>query len=217
MAEAVVLGDLELDRVTGITMEESRKLAVHPWPGAAGDLIQDMGLGAARIWLSGVAAGEESARRLEQVRAAMQEGKPLDFTASVAVASRVEQVVVAGLKAVQPPGRTNYYEYQLALVQYVQPPPPIAGDFDMGALAEIDLEAGAAALESMTGALEEAGALQEAVASLEDAMSAIDTAGKSLSEVAGLVGDALAAVEGLGSLAKILGAAGQVVEAAADA
>lgn len=204
MAEAVVLGDLELDLVTGIVMEEHRKLAVHPWPGATGDLVQDLGMGAAQIWLSGVAAGEEPARRLEQVRQAMQDGKPLDFTASVAVASTVEQVLVTGLRAVQPPGRTGYYEYQLSLIQYVEPPPPVASDFDPGALADIDLESTAAALDGVTGALDDAAKLKELA----------DEAGGTLAEVAAMVEKAIEVVQGLGALEKVLSAAGNVVKAA---
>ncbi|HYG59094.1 MAG TPA: DNA circularization N-terminal domain-containing protein [Symbiobacteriaceae bacterium] len=206
MAEAVVLGDLELDRVTGIVMEENRKLAVHPWPGATGDLVQDMGMGAARIWLSGVAAGEESARRLEQVRQAMQEGKPLDFTASVAVASAVEQVMVTGLRAMQPPGRASYYEYQLSLIQYVPPPPPLSTDFDLGALEQIELDSLSGALDNVTGALDEAAKLAEMA---EEGMDL-------LSEAAAMIEKALDVVQGLGALEKVLSAAANVVQAAAQ-
>lgn len=204
MAEAVVLGELELDRVTGIVMEESRKLVVHPWLGATGDLVQDMGMGAAQIWLTGVAVGEESSQRMEQIRRAMQQGKPLDFTASVAVASSVEQVLVAGLRVVQPPGMINYYEYQLSLIQYVEPPPPVASDFDLGALEQIELDSVSAAVSELTASLEEASALADAIAEGMDTVSA----------AAALVDKALKTVEGLAGLERLLRAVGNVVKAA---
>jgi len=207
MAEAVILGDLELDRVTGLAIDETRRLAIHPWPGTDGDLIQDMGMAGARIWLTGVAMGTDAGSRLEALRTAMQKGEPLDFAASVAVAANIEQVVVAHLRVNQPPGMVDYYEYQLELIRYVPPPPPTVAGFDAGALGDIasDItDAAGAAVDAAAGAMAEAAAaaqaLDEALAAAESAMEMVDTV--------------LGAVEGMGVIEEILKAAGNVISAA---
>jgi hypothetical protein len=186
-AEAVVIGALELDRVTGLVVDQSRKLAVHRWPGANGDMVQDMGMAAGRIHLTGVAMGPDAGARLEQLRTAMQSGKPQDFVASAAVASGIEQVIIAGLRVTQPPGRTEYFEYQVDLVHYVPPPPPLTAGFDPAALAGIaaDLEA--------------------------SARSAVDDMAAAAGDIIGKVEKALEAIQGLGIIAEVLAAAGAVV------
>ncbi len=207
MPEAVVLGDLELDRVTGLAINESRRLAIHPWPGSDGDLIQDMGMAGARIWLTGVALGQDAGPRLEALRQAMQAGEPLDFAASAAVAANIEQVVVANLQVCQPPGKVDYYEYQMELIRYVPPPPPTVAGFDAGALGDIasDIQdAAGAAVDAAAGAMAEAAAaaeaLNEALEAAEDAMEMVDAV--------------LDAVEGMGVIEEILKAAGKVISAA---
>lgn len=206
MAEAVILGHLELDRVTGLAIDESRRLAVHPWPGSEGDLVQDLGQAGARIWLSGVALGTDAGPRLEALRQAMQQGEPLDFAASAAVASNIEQVVVAHLRVYQPPGKVAYYEYQMALVRYLPPPPATVAGFDVGALDEIAssiADAAGAAVDAAAGALAEAAAakaaLDEAIAAAEDAVAMVEAV--------------MDAVQGLGVIEEILSKAGRVITA----
>lgn len=199
MAEALVLGDLELDRVTALTIQESRKLAVHPWPGGEGDLVQDLGAAAAHLWVDGVAAGENAGDRLEQLRQAMQAGQPLDFSASAAVGSDIEQVLIAALYVHQPPGRADFYEYRMELVRYVPPPPPPAAGFDMGALGDIAGEVQGIAGEAM-------GAFTEALGTAEAALGAI-------ADVKNVVDDVLGAVQGAEIIKAVLDAAGKVVTA----
>ncbi|TJY42631.1 hypothetical protein E5161_07195 [Cohnella pontilimi] len=205
MAEAVVIGDLELDLVTGIVIDESRKLVVHGWPGEDGDLVQDMGMAAARIRLTGVAVGEEADGRLEQLRMAMQSGEPQDFAASAAVASNIEQVMVVALRVLQPPGRVHYYEYQLELIRYVPPPPPISG-FDAGALEDIASAVDAAASAAMGEAAALLGTLEGAAAAIEQGMDAVKDA-------AALAENALELAQGLKGLEELLSAAGSVIKA----
>jgi phage protein U len=209
MAEAVVLGDLELDRVTGLAIDETRRLAIHPWPGSEGDLVQDLGMAGARIWLSGVALGSEAGGRLEALRQAMQKGEPLDFAASAAVASNIEQVVVSHLRVYQPPGRVDYYEYQVELIRYVPPPPPTVAGFDVGALGDIASSIADAAGEAVDAAAGALAAAAEAQAALQEAIAAAQSAAELVEAVVG-------AVEGLGVLKELIEKAGRVITAAAN-
>jgi prophage DNA circulation protein len=216
MPEAVVLGDLELDRVTGLVIDESRKLAVHRWPGADGDIVQDMGMAAARIWLTGVAIGDDAGARLEQVRGAMQAGEPLDFTASAAVASNIDQIVIAALRVTQPPGRANFYDYQMELVRYVPPPPPAAAGFNVGALAAIGAGIDASALDAVAGAAGALGTAAGAMTALDDALNAAKDAVEMAKGIAEFAEQALAVLEGLEGLEKVFSAAAKVVSAWGD-
>lgn len=206
MAEAVILGDLELDRVTGLAIDESRRLVLHPWPGSEGNLVQDLGQAGARIWLTGVALGSEADARLEALRQAMQKGEPLDFAASAAVAANIEQVMVARLQVYQPPGKVGYYEYQMELIRYVPPPPPTVAGFDAGALGDIAssiTDAAGAAVDAAAGALAEAAA---ATAALEEAIAAAESAAEFVDAV-------VSAVEGMGVIEEIVSKAGGVIKA----
>jgi hypothetical protein len=216
MAEAVVLGELELDRVTGLVIDESRKLAVHRWPGADGDIVQDMGMAAARIWLTGVAIGDDAGSRLEQLRNAMQAGEPQDFTASAAVASNIEQVVIAALRVTQPPGRVGFYEYQMELVRYVPPPPPPAAGFDLGSLSDIGAGIDASALDAIAGAAGALGTAAGALSSIDDALNAVTDAVAMAQAVAETVEQVAALAQGLEGIAELLKAAGGVVSAFGD-
>lgn len=206
MAEAVILGDLELDRVTGLSIDESRRLAVHPWPGSEGDLVQDLGQAGARVWLTGAALGSDAGSRLEALRQAMQKGEPLDFAASAAVASNIEQVMLARLQVFQPPGKVDYYEYQMELIRYVPPPPPTVAGFDAGSLGDIASsieDAAGAAVDAAAGALAEAAAAQ---AALEEALAAAESAVEFVEAI-------MEAVQGLGVIEEILSKAGRVITA----
>lgn len=203
-AEAVVLGDLELDRVTHLYVEEQRKLALHRWPGGDGDLMQDLGAAAAVVRLAGVTFGENAGDLLEKLRQAMQAGEPLDFAASAAVASNIEQVLIARLVVEQPPGRIDYYEYSLELIRYVPPPPPANAGFDAGALAGIADDLAGAAAQTMGDFAATLGTVGEALGQLEKA--------KDLLEDAAAV---LEAVEGLGEIAELMEALGKVASTAA--
>lgn len=203
-AEAVILGDLELDRVTHLFVEESRKLALHRWPGGDGDLVQDLGAAAAVVRLAGVTIGPDAGDLLERLRQAMQAGEPLDFAASAAVASNIEQVLIARMVVEQPPGRVDYYEYSLELIRYVPPPPPTSAGFDLGALSSIGEDLAAAAESSLGSFTAQLGTVGEALGALEKAKDLLDDA-------AAILG----AIEGLGDIAKLMEALGKVASSAA--
>jgi hypothetical protein len=135
----------------------------------------------------------------------MHAGEPIDFTASAAVASDIEQVLIARMTVEQPPGRVDYYEYSLELIRYVPPPPPASGGFDVGALGDIagDLASAAgAAMGDFNAAL---GTVMEAAGALDKVMDFIEDAK-----------DVLALVEGMGDVSKLVAALGKVASSAAS-
>lgn len=207
MAEAVVLGSVELDHVTGVRVDESRKLSLHRWPGKDGDLVQDMGMAAASVRLTGVAIGDKAGSRLEQLRRMMHKGDPQDFTASAAVAADIDQVIVTGFRVFQPPGYVGYYEYELELLRYVATSTVAPGGFTASALSAIKSKVDTSALDKIkqtAGDLgKEAGRLQQ----LNDIM-------QETKDKLSLVKDGLKVFGGLDVLRKVISAGKTVVTVA---
>jgi hypothetical protein len=204
MSEAVVLGELELGTVTELVIRERRKLARHPIPGWDGDLVQDLGSAAVEIRIRGLdhgtAADPDAAPGavLAALRAAAAAGAPLDFTASAAIAAQVEQVLIGELRVAQQAGVQDCFHYELACVQYVEPPPPQVGGFDAGFLDALGAAADAAALA-------DAGAL---VGELGDRAAAASRAVQAGLEAIDEIADVIAGAQ---ALAPLLGAAGDLI------
>lgn len=206
MTEAVVLGDLELGAITRLVIDEQRKLARHPIPGWDGDLVQDLGSAAVLIRIQGLDHGDDAdtppGQVLEALRSAAAAGEPLDFTASAAAASRVEQVLIRRLQVEQRSGLAAGYLYDLECIQYVEPPPPLVAGFDAGFLDQVGDLAGLAALADAADAIDGLGDLAgEALSAIEDGLEVLD-------EIQDLV-------EGAQTVAPLLEAAGALVSAGA--
>ncbi|MEM7587640.1 MAG: hypothetical protein AAF560_29910 [Acidobacteriota bacterium] len=201
MAEAVILGSLELERITALAIDQQRKLARHPIPGWDGDLVQDLGSSAAKIRLTGVDSGEGASLRLADLRQLAAAGEPVDFVASAAVAAEIEQVLVERLAVRQVGGEGETLHYGLELVQHVPPPVVSVAGFDAGFLDELaglDDAAAAAELGSFVDSLADAG--KEAAGAIADAVAVVE--------------DIAETVAGLDGLERLLAAMAGVAEAA---
>ncbi|MFC5704136.1 DNA circularization N-terminal domain-containing protein [Cohnella faecalis] len=205
-ANAVVIGTVELDKVTGILVEEKRKLAVHPWPGSTGDLIQDLGMAAARIRIYGIVSGDGAGDKLEQLRALINKGDSVDFTASAAIPSDVTQVMIVSCQVYQPPGFVNLFEYELELIRYVPVPVTDSGGFHIGSLSSLKDSMHSSALDEISGAVSELGTAKGRLQDIEDVMSATKD---SLS----LLKNGMNLFSGLNVLRKVISTGQEVVEA----
>ncbi|MDR6264083.1 DNA circularization N-terminal domain-containing protein [Roseobacter sp. N2S] len=199
MAETVLIGDLELNRVTELRVDQTRNLATHSVPGWDSDLVQDLGQTAARITLSGLALGPDAGTRLEELRSSFASGAPQDFVSSAAVGADIEQTLLESLNVVQSGKMPGGYAYSMSLRHYVPPPAPTIGGFSTDFLAELgDLDA-ALGLDAMAG-------LADALGQAQGALDAIDT-------LKDFVEDAAAFVEGAMGIQALLDAAGKVISA----
>lgn len=180
MAEAILLGDLELTSVASIEIFERRKLARQAIPGWNGDLVQDLGAAASRVRVSGTTFGASAADQLEQLRAAAAEGAPLPFVASAAVATGIEELLVERLWVRQLAGEMDTYHYVVDLIQHVRPPPLELADYAPALLTEIAAEAEESAgfdVDTMTAIVGTAG---EAGAFIADAIATAKALGEGI-------------------------------------
>ncbi len=206
MAETVLIGDLELNRVTEIRVDQARNINAHAIPGWDGDLVQDLGENAARITLSGLAIGDDAGTHLEELRTSFASGEPQDFVSSAAVGSEIEQTLLEDLQVVQSGQMPGGYAYSMTLRRYVAPPVPTIGGFTPDFLADLgDLDVGLG--------LDAVGDLAGALGTAQDALNQLDKVKDFVEEAVEFVEDAAALVEGAMSIQALLDAAGKVISA----
>lgn len=184
MQETVLIGELELDKVLDIEVTQTRKLAAHAIPGWDGDLLQDLGEGAAEIRIRGIAHGETAGQRLEELRSAFGNGTPLDFVSSASVATEVEQTLLERLDVVQSGHLNGGYLYAMTLRRYVPPPEPAIGGFSAEFLQDLDDL-------NMANALEAAGGFADALGTAQGALDAVNKAMEVIEDAVGLIDGAL--------------------------
>jgi hypothetical protein len=124
----VELGDITLAHLTHIDVRERARIVRHPVPGLAGDLFQTFGRFSVEVSLQGVFYGLEAAEALGQLRAAYLERQPIDFFTAVVGEGYFTQVLITRLDVRQRSGYLEQFDYLCQVVEYVEPPEPVAAD-----------------------------------------------------------------------------------------
>jgi hypothetical protein len=120
-----MLGDVELRTVQHIATVERRALVEHRVPGMAGSAFQDLGRPSTSIKLEGILFGEASRDGLEKLRTKFQAAEPVSFTADIATATEIVDVLIEDLRVVEVAGRPDTFLYQIVLRESPPPPPPV--------------------------------------------------------------------------------------------
>jgi hypothetical protein len=178
----------EPPRIERIATRESRRLAVLPIAGLAGDLHQDLGRGALAVEISGSLSGDEARDDfLSAVRAKFKAGEPVDFVADIAKDSELERVLIEELAVEEVAGVPDSFRYRIVLCEYTEPPAPPAGggiDAAFGADLAPDLDALAA-----TGLdLLDLPAIAGAVPNVPDVLAPLKPAAQNLKQALGGAG-----------------------------
>lgn len=128
-----MLDKTELPQVQQITTLNRRALAEHKPPGMAGSLFQDLGRHSTRLVVSGVATGPNALKVVEDLDKKFKAQKPLSFTADIAAASKIDQMLIENLSVEELAGKPERFAYVLTLGEYIKPAaaetsPSIDGD-----------------------------------------------------------------------------------------
>lgn len=118
-----VLGSLELQQVERLTIDEDLVLAHHQVVALEGDFLQELGRRSSRLTLGGVTTGAGAGEHLEDLRVAFRTVEPVDFTADISTATRIDQVLIEEMTVRELAGKPERFEYALTLRQYTPPPP----------------------------------------------------------------------------------------------
>jgi len=137
---AVMLAGIELPSVQKISTEEERAIVEHRVPGLAGSVLQDLGRGTTAISLEGIFHGEEVLDDLEELREKFKAGEPVLFTADIATATEVNQVLIQDLKVSEVAGRKSYFRYSITLREYVEVEAEMTEQLQDGEIAQASTE-----------------------------------------------------------------------------
>lgn len=138
-----MIGLWEVPRIERIATHESRRLAVLPVPGLAGDLHQDMGRGAIAVEIAGSLTGDEARDQfLKDLREKFLAGDPVDFVADIVGESELEQVLIESFQLEENAALADTFSYRIILREYTEPPEPpgIGADFGLDVDAALDLD-----------------------------------------------------------------------------
>jgi len=118
-----MLGDLELQQVQVVGVDQDRVLLEHEVPALEGDFLQRLGRRASSVSLSGVLTGADAGTGLKTLREKFRAAEPVAFVADIATATRVDKVLIEALSVRELAGRPERFEYAIRIREYIEPPP----------------------------------------------------------------------------------------------
>jgi hypothetical protein len=190
-----MIGLWEVPRIERIATHESRRIAVLPVPGLAGDLHQDMGRGAIAVEISGSLSGDEARDQfLKDLREKFLAGDPVDFVADIVGESELEQVLIESFQLEENAALADTFSYRIILREYTEPPEPpgIGADFglDVDAALDLDVDLGLDLLDlpGLLGSVPDIGDLLAPVKpAAENLKSVLSSAGSLLDPLSGVL------------------------------
>jgi outer membrane protein OmpA-like peptidoglycan-associated protein len=117
-----LLDGVELPQAQRIASEDEEVLAQHGVPALEGDFLQDLGRRAVRVTLAGVLSGAEAGEDLEGLREKFHAAAPVPFVSDIATATKVDKVLIEEMGVRELAGKTERFEYSIALREYTPPP-----------------------------------------------------------------------------------------------
>ncbi|MBW4710439.1 peptidoglycan-binding protein [Roseobacter sp. YSTF-M11] len=119
-----MLGEIELQQVQLIQLDEDQVLTRHDVPALEGDFFQRLGQAGAAIELTGVQSGPEAREGLNGLREAYRAAAPLTFAADIVSATDLEDVLIERFEIAEQAGLPDAFEYRLRLREYTEAPEP---------------------------------------------------------------------------------------------
>lgn len=124
MALRPMLDELELQQVQRIDSDQDQLLVRHAVPALEGDFLQGLGRRAGAFMLDGVLTGPDVADGLTSLREKFHAAEPVPFTADIATATRIDQVLIEAMDVREIAGHALRFEYAFLLREFIPPPAP---------------------------------------------------------------------------------------------
>lgn len=116
------LADLTLNRVHRIVTLEDAAFVHHRVPGAAGDVLQDLGRRSVRLRIEGICYGATATDDLDALRGLYTRREPVDFIADVVGQTYVSRVAMDRLEVAESAADPGQFSWTLTVSEYVEPP-----------------------------------------------------------------------------------------------
>lgn len=162
---SIELGDVTLDHLTHVSVDERARIVLHPVPGMSGDLSQTLGRPSVVVRFQGIFYGDSAADDLGSLRSAYLDEQPVDFFTEAVGEGYFAQVLITRMEINQRAGYIDQFDYLCEVVEYVKPPEPAVTS--LGGLAGIDadlLGEAASFMDDVQNALQEVSGLVDLVA-----------------------------------------------------
>src|ERR1044072_8881957 len=123
-----MLGDIELELVQRIEIDDDQILAQHSVPALEGDFLQGQGRRASRVLPAGVLTRPKAGESLKTLRDKFRAAEPTIFVADIATATRVDEVLIEEMTVRELAGKPERFEYGLWRREKLTPPKPVVED-----------------------------------------------------------------------------------------
>ena len=163
---SIELGDVTLDHLTHVSVDERQRIVLHPVPGMSGDLSQTLGRPSVVVRFQGIFYGDTANDDLGGLRSAYLDEQPVDFFTEAVGEGYFAQVLITRMEVNQRAGYLDQYDYLCEVVEYVEPPEPTVASLG-GLLDGIDaglLDEAASFMDDVQNALQEVSGLVDLVA-----------------------------------------------------
>jgi Outer membrane protein and related peptidoglycan-associated (lipo)proteins len=117
-----ILGDIELQNVQKIDIEEDQVFTQHSVPALEGDFLQGLGRSSNRVTLNGVLTGPVAGEGLKTLREKFRAAEPVPFVADITTATQVGQVFIEEMEVRELAGKPERFEYGFTLIEFISPP-----------------------------------------------------------------------------------------------
>ena len=163
---AVELGGITLAHLTQVDVQERARIVHHPVPGMRGDLAQTLGRPCVQIRFRGIFYGPDVVDDLAQLRAVYLERQPVDFFTEAVGEGYFAQVLITMLQVSQRAGYLDQFDFVCDVVEYVEPPEPVAAD-PLGVLDDDLVGEAMAFVDDVQNALEQVSGLVDLIANVD--------------------------------------------------
>lgn len=163
----VELGGITLEYLTHVSVRERARIVRHPVPGMSGDLVQTLGRSSVEVSLQGIFYGRSptAEESLSQLRDAYLDRRPVDFFAEAVGEGYFSQVLISKLDVSQRTGYLDQFDFTCEVIEYVEPPEPVAADPLSGLDAGL-LDEATAFMDDVQNALEQVSQLSDLIANI---------------------------------------------------
>jgi hypothetical protein len=124
----VELGNVILEHLTEVALREHARIERHAVPGLNGDLAQTLGRSSVEVRFHGIFYGPSAADDLAALRQSYLERQPVDFYTEAVGEGYFSQVLITRLDVSQRAGYLDQFDFKCEVVEYVEPPEPVAAD-----------------------------------------------------------------------------------------
>lgn len=184
----VELAGITLAHLTQVSVTEGARIVHHPVPGMSGDLAQTLGRASVAVQFQGIFYGPQAAEELGQLRTAYLTHQPVDFFTEAVGEGYFSQVLISHIEVNQSVGFPDQFAFQCRVLEYVEPPEPIAADPFGGLNADILNEA-SAFMDDVQNTLEQVSQLTDLIANFPNFGDPTTQLGDMPNEYTGVVGD----------------------------